>query len=152
MIPLKYGSEENPSGKRPPYGTLPRGLATGPMTIRPGTTLKIRARLTVDEIVSHEVELATRRLSLILHVLTVPCHGQSVAHREPGDVVLVVYTSEAILVLESSPSEIATVDISTSDQGNLLSSGELRRECFRLLVSIFVNPKVGCHIISVLFV
>ena len=56
---------------------------------------------------------------------------------------MVVDTREPILVLERSPGEVATVNISARDQGDLLSSGELCSECFRLLVSILINSKVG---------
>lgn len=74
------------------------------------------SRLTVDEIVPHEVELATRRPSLILKMLTIPSHRQSIAHWETRNVVLVVDTSKPILVLERSPGEVATIDVSASDQ------------------------------------
>lgn len=106
--------------------------------------------LTVDQIVSHEVELAPRRFSLVLHMLTVPCHRQSVTHRETRNVILVVDTSKPVLVLKRSPGEVTTIDTPTSDQGNLLSSGELRSEYFRLLVSILVDSKVDCGTISIL--
>jgi hypothetical protein len=141
-----------PSGKRPPYGVLPRGLATGPKRVRPVEGRKVEPRLTVNEIVSHEVELATRRLDLILHVLAVPCHRQGVPHRESGNVILVVDTSKPILVLERRPGEFATVDIFTSDERHFLSSTELRRERFCFLVSSLVDPKVDCGPISFLLI
>lgn len=108
--------------------------------------------LTVDQVISHEVELATRRFGLILHVLAVPCHRQSVAHWEAGDVILVVDTSESVLVLERSPGEVATIDVSTSNQRDLLGNGELRSERFRFLVSILIDSKVDCCTISILLV
>jgi hypothetical protein len=57
---------------------------------------------------------------------------------------------KTIFVLERSPGEVATIDISTSDQGYFLSSGELRSECFRFLVGILIDFKVGCGTISML--
>ena len=110
---------------------------------------KSGSRLTIDKVVPHEVELATRSLGLILNMLTIPSHRQSITHRETRNVILVVDTSKPILVLERSPGEVTTVDVSTSDQRDLLGSGELRSECFRFLISIIVDSKVDCKSISI---
>lgn len=85
-------------------------------------------------------------------MLTVPSHRQSVAHRETRNVILVVDTSKTVLVLERSPGEVATIDVSTSNQGDLLGNGELRSERFRFLVSILIDSKVDCCTISILLV
>jgi hypothetical protein len=82
-------------------------------------------------------------------MLTIPCHRQSITHRETRNVVLVVDTSKPVLVLERSPGKVATVDVSASDQRNLLGSGELRSECLRFLVSILIDSEVDCSAIRI---
>ena len=107
--------------------------------------------LTIDEVVSHEVKLTPGRLSFIFDMLTTPRHCESVAHGEAGNVILVVDASESILVLECRPGEVATINISTGNEGNLLSSSELRSKRFRLLISVLIDAEVDCDTVSILF-
>lgn len=78
-IPLRYASKEKPSALRPPSGTRPAGLATGPSTrLYPickamDVISLVRLRFNIGR-GRDLVELLPNGFELLCYKLPVPCH------------------------------------------------------------------------------